>query len=48
VLTATGLGTLVEKGKQVIEGPGVSTEDILKRTSAKLIIDNDPPEMALS
>jgi acetate CoA/acetoacetate CoA-transferase beta subunit len=38
-----------EKGLVLRErGPGVSTEDIVKRTSAKLIIESEPPEMALN
>ena len=37
-----------EKGLVLRErGPGVSTEDIIQRTSAKLILEGDPPEMAL-
>ncbi len=38
-----------EKGLVLRErGPGVSTEDIIARTSAKLILEGEPPEMALN
>ena len=38
-----------EKGLVLRErGPGVSTEDIIKKTSAKLILEGEPPEMALN
>jgi len=38
-----------EKGLVLRErGPAVSTEEIVKRTGAKLIIEGDPPEMTLN
>jgi acetate CoA/acetoacetate CoA-transferase beta subunit len=38
-----------EKGLVLRErGPGASTEDIIKETSARLILEGEPPEMALN